>query len=56
MPPEIKAKEEAERKAKEELEAKKKAEWDALDEDTKFYRTKEDCFILKSIRKGPVDK
>eukprot|EP00826_Nyctotherus_ovalis_P022722 TRINITY_DN1755_c0_g1_i7.p1 TRINITY_DN1755_c0_g1~~TRINITY_DN1755_c0_g1_i7.p1 ORF type:complete len:889 (-),score=345.58 TRINITY_DN1755_c0_g1_i7:148-2814(-) len=40
--PEQKAKEEEERRLKEELEAKRQAEWDALDEDTKFYRTCED--------------
>jgi len=39
---EQKAKEEEEKRIKEELEAKRKAEWDALDEDTKFYRTNED--------------
>ncbi len=49
---------EAERKAKEELAAKVQAEWDALDEDTKFYRTKENpnkepwLAFLKENEKG----
>ena len=41
---------EAARLEKEELERQKQAEWDALDEETKFYRTSEDCFKEPSIR------
>jgi len=48
--PEQKAKEEAERKLKEQIEAKKKAEWDALDADTKFYRTMENCNKEASLK------
>jgi len=40
-PEEIEA-QERERKAREEAEAKRKAEWDALTEDERYYRTKED--------------
>lgn len=35
---------EREKKDKEEAERKRQEEWDSLDEDTKFYRTKEDIF------------
>ena len=41
---------EKERKEKEERERKLKDEWDALDEDTKFFRTAEDIFKQPCIK------
>lgn len=41
---------EKERKEKEDKERKLKEEWDALDEDTKFYRTNEDIFKEPCIK------
>ena len=41
---------EREKKEKEEKERKFREEWDALDEDTKFYRTKEDIFKEPCIK------
>lgn len=41
---------ERERRLKEEKERKLKEEWDALDEGTKFYRTKEDIFKEPCIK------
>lgn len=41
---------EKERKDKEDKERKLKEEWDALDEDTKFFRTNEDIYKEPCIK------
>jgi len=41
---------EKEKKDKEERERKAKEEWDALDEETKFYKTNEDMYKESSIK------
>ena len=41
---------EQERLKKEEMERQRQAEWEALDEETKFYRTSEDVFKEPSIK------
>ena len=50
LSPEEQERLEQERLEKEEEERKKQEEWDALDEDTKFYRTNEDIFKEPAVK------